>query len=44
MVAVLRKSFNELYRIIRDLPESKPWEILTEGQLRIAMGRPGKKE
>jgi hypothetical protein len=44
MVAVLRKSFNELYRIICDLPGSKRWEILTEGELRIGVGRPGKKE
>lgn len=44
VVAVARKrSFDELYRAIRDLPEGQRGEILTPGELHITMGRPGKK-
>jgi hypothetical protein len=43
MVAVARKSFDELYRVIRDLPEGQRGEILAAGELHVTMGRPGKK-
>jgi Uma2 family endonuclease len=44
MVAVARKkSFDELYDVIRELPEGQRGEILTPGELHITMGRPGKK-
>ena len=44
MVAVARKrSFEELYAIIQDLPEGQRGEILTAGELHVTMGRPGKK-
>jgi Uma2 family endonuclease len=38
-----RKSFDELYRQILDLPEGQRGEILAPGELHIAMGRPGRK-
>jgi Uma2 family endonuclease len=44
VVAVARKkSFDELYRLILDLPEGQRGEILSSGELHITMGRPGKK-
>jgi Uma2 family endonuclease len=44
MVAATKpKSFDELYRIIRDLPEGQRGEILMAGELHVTMGRPGKK-
>jgi hypothetical protein len=44
MVAIARKkSFDELYRAIRDLPEGQRGEILAPGELHVTMGRPGKK-
>jgi Uma2 family endonuclease len=38
-----KKSFEELYQTIVDLPEGQRGEILTPGELHITMGRPGKK-
>jgi len=44
MVAVAKKrSFDELYRTITDLPEGQRGEILVAGELHITMGRPGRK-
>jgi Uma2 family endonuclease len=44
MVAVAKKKgFDELYQVIRDLPEGERGEILTPGELHVTMGRPGKK-
>jgi hypothetical protein len=44
MVAPARpKTFDELYAVIRELPEGERGEILIEGSLHITMGRPGKK-
>jgi Uma2 family endonuclease len=44
MVAAARpRSFEELYRLIQDLPEGQRGEILVAGQLHVTMGRPGKK-
>jgi Uma2 family endonuclease len=44
MVAAARpRSFDELYRIIQDLPEGQRGEILVAGELHVTMGRPGKK-
>jgi Uma2 family endonuclease len=44
MVAAARKkSFDELYRVIRDLPGGQRGEILDAGEVHITMGRPGKK-
>lgn len=43
MVAARTNTFDELYRVIRDLPAGQQGEILTPGELRITMGRPGKK-
>lgn len=43
VAAKTRKSFDELYRIIRDLPEGQRGEILVAGELHVTMGRPGKK-
>lgn len=44
MSAVVRaKSFDELYREIRQLPEGSRGEILTPGILHVTMGRPGKR-
>jgi Uma2 family endonuclease len=44
VVAVARKkSFDELYRTILDLPAGQRGEVLTPGELHVTMGRPGKK-
>ena len=43
VAAARRKSFDELYAIIRDLPEGQRGEILSAGELHVTMGRPGKK-
>jgi Uma2 family endonuclease len=44
MVAQARpKTFDELYAVIRELPEGERGEILVEGSVHITMGRPGKK-
>jgi Uma2 family endonuclease len=44
MVAAARpRSFDELYRVIQDLPEGQRGEILVAGELHVTMGRPGKK-
>jgi Uma2 family endonuclease len=43
VAAARRKTFDELYGAIRDLPEGQRGEILTPGELHITMGRPGKK-
>lgn len=44
MTAAARtKTFDELYREIRDLPEGSRGEILEPGELHITMGRPGKR-
>jgi Uma2 family endonuclease len=44
VVAVAKKkTFDELYRTIRNLPEGQRGEILVPGELHITMGRPGRK-
>ena len=43
VAAARRKSFDELYQIIRDLPDGQQGEILTPGEVRITMGRPGRR-
>ena len=44
MVAAVRpKSFEELYRAVRDLPQGQRGEILTPGEIHLTMGRPGRK-
>ena len=44
MSAVARKkSFDELYREIQQLPEGSRGEILRPGELHITMGRPGRR-
>jgi Uma2 family endonuclease len=43
VAAAKKKGFDELYAVIRDLPEGQRGEILTPGELHITMGRPGKK-
>lgn len=37
------RTFDELYAVIRDLPEGQRGEILVEGNVHITMGRPGRK-
>jgi len=44
MVAAVRpKSFEELYRTVRDLPQGQRGEILTPGEVYLTMGRPGRR-
>jgi Uma2 family endonuclease len=37
------RTFDELYELIRNLPEGQRGEILTPGELHVTMGRPGRK-
>jgi Uma2 family endonuclease len=43
VAASRKKTFDELYAIVRALPEGQRGEILVAGELHITMGRPGKK-
>ena len=43
VAAARRRTFDDLYQAIRDLPEGQRGEILRAGELHITMGRPGKK-
>jgi Uma2 family endonuclease len=43
VAASRKKTFDELYAVIRDLPEGQRGEILVAGELYITRGRPGKK-
>jgi Uma2 family endonuclease len=43
VAAAKKKTFDELYAVIRDLPEGRRGEILMAGELYVTMGRPGRK-
>jgi len=43
VAAARKKTFDELYATIRDLPEGQRGEILAAGELHVTMGRPGRK-
>ena len=42
VAAAKQKTFEELYRLIQELPEGQRGEILTPGEIWLTMGRPGR--